>query len=220
MSWEDVFKVLTAALLSAGGAGGLILLISKFLSKAMFERYMEKVKNDYDIELTELKAEKDSLVFTSNMQYEKEFQIYQEVWASFFDCLIVTNSLYPSGLHFQPLVKEELKKFQEDKFHKWATSYNELLNKMSHYEPFMRNEIYEKLNETRKVMVEVGSIFEHEELLKYKTPTYAMVQNERMDSKTYQYVWSESHTKLEKLKNETKELLQIYLESLKHEIKK
>ena len=113
MYWNEVYKVISTVLISAGGTGAFIWYISKALSKSMFDRYMEEVKhnhdkklesirnqyqkeieetkNQYEKELEEIKQEYnkeltylttrfDIIKFMSNTQYEKEFQIYIELF--------------------------------------------------------------------------------------------------------------------------------------------
>lgn len=124
MFWDEVWKVISTVLISAGGTGGLIWYISKAVSKSMFNRYMEEVKHshdkklesirnqyqkemeetknqyqielektknqygkelegikqEYNKELTSLTTRFDIIKFKSNTQYEKEFQIYLEVF--------------------------------------------------------------------------------------------------------------------------------------------
>lgn len=215
MDWEEIFKLISAVLLSVGGAGTLIWIISKGLAKAMFERYMEKVKFKYDEELTSLKACNDNLIFISNIQYEKEFNIYQKIWLSMFECIVNTGQLYPQGMYYRPPSGKELDDFLAEKHKKWAESYNAFLKDLIAYEPFFENNVYEKMNEIRLLCLKVGSIHEREEFRKKDSPTFAMVRNEPMSSEDNNFVWVESHELLEKLRSEVKTQIQIYLKSTK-----
>lgn len=90
MKWDDVLKIIFAAIASVGGAGVIITGVSNFLAKSIFDRYMEKIRHKYDedleklkhkyeLELTKVQTKFDNVLFASNLQYEKEFSIYLEI---------------------------------------------------------------------------------------------------------------------------------------------
>lgn len=91
MTLLDVWSVVAAALLSVGGAGGLILALSKFFGERLAERWLEGVKADYAKQLARLQHELDQLakrhqarldhsVTVSRVEFEEEFRAVREIW--------------------------------------------------------------------------------------------------------------------------------------------
>ena len=67
--------IITAILTSASVSG-----ICAYLGKAWLEKHLLKQKNNYDTKLKEIQSDLDKKNHVHRVQFEKEFQIYQEIW--------------------------------------------------------------------------------------------------------------------------------------------
>lgn len=210
-------EIIATVIVAAGGTGSIIWLMSKSMAKGLFERYMEDVKHKYEVELNNLQSRLSTLTHISNIQYEKEFEIYQAIWKSMYDCIIKTKALYPQGLVFVPQDKEELKMYKIKKYEDWAHSYNTFMDDYISYEILLNDELNDKFSELRMVCSRVGAIFEAEELLKDTSPTFAAVKNEPMLKEEFNFVYRESHKEIERLRLEIKNIIKESLKKLRNE---
>ena len=89
MDWDAVFKIISATVVSFGGAGAIIVVCSKFVANYFSEKMMKKydAKLNKDIEeykhRLELETEKyrrkaEQLTFVTQRQFETEFSAYQK----------------------------------------------------------------------------------------------------------------------------------------------
>ena len=91
MTLPDIFSVVATAILSIGGAGAIMVGLSKFFGERIAERWLEDVKAGYAKELAHVQHQLDQLgkrhqaqldhsVTVSRVQFEEEFRSIREVW--------------------------------------------------------------------------------------------------------------------------------------------
>ena len=91
MALSDIFGIVTTAILGIGGAGAIIVALSKFFGERLAERWLEGVKADYGRQLAHVEHELDQLgkrhqaqldhsVTVSRVQFEEEFRSIREIW--------------------------------------------------------------------------------------------------------------------------------------------
>jgi hypothetical protein len=91
MGLPDVVNIVAAAVLSVGGAGAIIVALSKFIGERVAERWLEDVKAGYAKQLAHVEHELDQLgkrhqaqldhsVTVSRVQFEEEFRSVREIW--------------------------------------------------------------------------------------------------------------------------------------------
>jgi len=91
MTLADVVSVVAAAILSVGGAGAIMIGLSKFFGERIAERWLEDVKAGYARQLTlvqhgldqlskQNQAQLDHAVTVSRAQFEEEFRSLREIW--------------------------------------------------------------------------------------------------------------------------------------------
>lgn len=74
---RSIFQIVLT-LISSGVVGVFL--------KNHFDNKLNKSNHDHEEEMNKLKAKLESDTFISNKQYEKEFEIYQELWGNQIDC--------------------------------------------------------------------------------------------------------------------------------------
>lgn len=79
MNWLDVWKIIATALASAGGIGGLILLVVKLASNFIAESLSQKYQISLQKELECHKSQLDSKTYISKARFDREFAMYQDL---------------------------------------------------------------------------------------------------------------------------------------------
>lgn len=79
MTWDDVIKVMLAALASVGGISGVIVLAVKFASNMIAKRLEERYTLKLNKELAEYKSALENKKYISNVRFDREFEMYQEL---------------------------------------------------------------------------------------------------------------------------------------------
>lgn len=105
MTFEDIFKVITAVLTSIGGASLIILSFSSWLGKVWANRILEKdrlnynktleeIKSGYSQDLEEKKAEIDKSKSLYFRYSEHQFSLYTELYRSLYDLKTAADKLW------------------------------------------------------------------------------------------------------------------------------
>jgi len=71
MTWIEVLKIVVGLLASLGGGGAIIVLLSSWLGRVWADRMLERLR---------IEGTKES--FRHQLQFDKEFHIYEELWHS------------------------------------------------------------------------------------------------------------------------------------------
>ena len=123
-----------------GGVGVMLSALFIYLGKVQLENY----KNSLSKANQKLKALHDGAIHVSKSRFDKEFEIYQELWDSLVDLKHTTLSLRPA-LDYVPQdkTKEELKL---ERLQKFTVANNTFVKKMQKYEPFYSIEVNKSLN--------------------------------------------------------------------------
>lgn len=165
----EMFNWITTALISIGTSGAIIYFIAKQLSKLWIEKTLlkdrqkyigelEGIKQEYQKELTALQYEFDESNHISITQYDKEFQIYQEIWRELINNQKDVDRLFKQAENL-PDDHEEYKQFLLDKHSDFAKSFNAFSICMSEHAPFYSEDIKSKLEEYKTVCFEQGINF-------------------------------------------------------------
>ena len=91
MALTDVWNIVAAALLSVGGAGVIVVVLSRSVGQRVAEQWLAGVKAGYDKQLARVDHElaelgkrrqpvSDHSVTVSRVQFEEEFRAIREVW--------------------------------------------------------------------------------------------------------------------------------------------
>ena len=149
------------------GSSGAILFIPKlYLDYKKQKRLQEDQLQDnkvlqeeqhrLNIKLSELKTKQDSIIFMTNRQYEKEFEIYLEIFQSIGNCQrlllkeIDAFALLNEDVEQSKLLMEEVSKEFKKEIHELN-----FLNKR--YAPFMKKSVNIIMNE---LIIEFRSVLE------------------------------------------------------------
>nr|WP_319511384.1 hypothetical protein [uncultured Draconibacterium sp.] len=82
MNFNEIWKVVLGIIASVGGIGVIILCISNYLSKLFADKYLEKVKTDFEIKLESYKSQLEITKTVSLRYSNSQFEEYSKLWAS------------------------------------------------------------------------------------------------------------------------------------------
>jgi len=75
----DAFEIAQAVLLSIGGGAIIIFSLSGFLGKIWAKRILQNEKKEHDKELSQYKAQLDSLLHKDSLNYQQKLDLYKVV---------------------------------------------------------------------------------------------------------------------------------------------
>lgn len=106
MLWEDILKIVAAAIASVGGAGAIIWALSSFFGKmwankilekqkAEYQKDIEEYKNALSCELESVKATNEKLTYISKVQYDIEITAIKSLTQASHRLLLMCFSIIP-----------------------------------------------------------------------------------------------------------------------------
>ena len=153
--------------------------------------------------LKKVKIETSNAIY--KMQFEKEFNIYIEIWEKLFKVKKFTLSLLPI---FDDKLPDDLVEREREyirRYKKFVKTYNSFSKVLIKYKPFYNEIIYTKLVEIRKILYDEGKYFNEikiKKTLKHSDYLFFMHNPEKVE-------------KLEMLIMETSEMMKITLKDFK-----
>ncbi len=147
---------MTNILLLFGGAQVAVTALIGFLGKIWinylheqhkgeFNVQIEKVKSELQKTHIELQASLNAQLHVHKVQFEKELQVYEEIWASLIEVRKETTKLRPLLDHINPEESEEERK--RKRLVSFGEAFQVFLDKVNKERPFYAQEVYEKLQE-------------------------------------------------------------------------
>ncbi|WP_148282299.1 hypothetical protein [Corallococcus coralloides] len=166
MRSAELWNLVSAVLLSVGGAGALIFGLSSWLGKVWANRILEREKlaiqrelhtlqAESSLRLHELKERTDVLIKNieaehsrkhrvHNLQFAKEFELYTLIWKALHDLKLKIWALQPVGRPSEPL--EKLKETRLRCVQEFAKAWRIVEQTVNENQPFFPKEVYEKIH--------------------------------------------------------------------------
>lgn len=98
MDWNDILKIVFAALASVGGAGAIILGISKYFGDFFAKKYEQKLIAKFQKEINDYQTELDILKRTTLRYSDKQFELYSILWSSLQNLKISADNLWERAI--------------------------------------------------------------------------------------------------------------------------
>lgn len=199
---NEILQISATILLSLGGAGAIILACSTWLGKVWANRIMEKEKAQYILELENIKntlqGQREKGLYIHRVQFEKEFEIYQEIWQSLVPAYEDVIALRPMLDRIDPQQSEEERiSTRLDAFAKSFEPFRKIVHK---HKPFYAPDVFSTLQK-------LITLFYHE-ALEYK-------QKDIKKPVEYWTSQKEYRDKIEKAIDECCEAIRIRIDSSK-----
>ncbi|WP_233585111.1 hypothetical protein [Corallococcus sp. CA054B] len=160
MRSTELWNLVSAVLLSVGGAGALIFGLSSWIGKVWANRILEReklaiqrelhalqaessqrlheLKERTDILIKNLEAEHSRKHRVHNLQFTKEFELYTLTWKALNDLKIKTLSLHPA---------EGINEKLSHRVKEFADAWRSATDIIEEHQPFFPKEVYEKVRE-------------------------------------------------------------------------
>ena len=167
-----------ARLVSIGGAGAIFWKFSSYLGKLWANRYLEKIKNEYQKELENYKAELD-LIKANILRYsDKQFELYSRLWEALCELKFSAERLWQEANNknlrdFSEKLQLALENVDKSYLFIEEESYQilrDLLRKFSEYR-IGKKRLIELKNKHGRFMireVEIKDLIEHNRHIKQK----------------------------------------------------
>lgn len=157
VDWGEVIFQIVLVLISSGIVGKILDL--------RFNKKIESSRREHEKEMNKLKAKLESDTYISNKQYEKEFEIYQDLWKKQIDSIDIYNEFVNKFIGWITNIDA----IDVDEITKEIKLVENTLNNFETYSikhaPFYEGEIFEKLHEISMIGVEMKCCGEN--LLQY-----------------------------------------------------
>lgn len=136
MEIAEIWQIAGAIIISAGGAGVVIVGIFKFLSEKIAEKLSAKYQLKLDEELEKYKSRLDRKNYVSQVRFDKEFSVYTDLSEKGISAVFSTaDIIHLLNSSRSPADFEEQKKDIVDK-------YNIANRALQQYAPFMNETLY------------------------------------------------------------------------------
>lgn len=143
--WETVLAILA----SFGGAGIIIMTVSKWLANLTAEKILKKAEFEFSRRLEALRSNLEKKNYISKIRFDLEIKVYRQLSESMIQMVMDNSTLFPYGLARVPRDEEEKIKVEQDNFNLAAASYNAANLAIVRNAPFIPQHIYEDFNNIR-----------------------------------------------------------------------
>ena len=199
--WEFLKNIF--AIYIAIGVFILNFIASAGILKFYFDKKLAAQKEEADKKITELNGRIERGNYIHKAQFEKEFNIYVEIWEKLFKAKVSTTSLYPKHDKL-PLNLEEREDEYARRYNKFAKDYNDFSEVIIKYMPFYNEIIYNKLIRIRNILHEEGFYFNE------------VIVEKNLEHGLYLFFMQDpsKEKQLESLIDETSKLIQNHIKEL------
>jgi len=165
MDWDDVFRIIAAAIAAVGGSAAIVVFTAKWLSERIAERLKAKYQLEMDKELEKFKGdikletEKELESFrgrtqkknyVSRVRFDTEFEIFRRLNVAFAELNQSMYFLYPVEILFTPSPCSDAKKEYDNKaYDRACTAFNTAVNELNGNAAFISYDLYTKF---RKIL--------------------------------------------------------------------
>lgn len=147
-------SVLTACIIKKGAS----FLSDVFLKgvEVKYEQIIEKYKAQLERETNKLNALTSKILHVAESQYDKEFEIYLNIWDALTECRKSLNSVIEKiDLERPAYSYDDQRDILEEGLKTYLKSYADYEKKVDKYAPFYKKEFFEKLINIKKEFLEI-----------------------------------------------------------------
>ena len=141
MDWDETFKIIFAALASVGGAGAIILGISKYFGELFAKKYEQKLIAKFQNEINDYQTKLDILKRTTLRYSDKQFELYSVLWSSLQNLKISADNLWERAgsknlSDFSNQLKKTKIEIEKASLFIEDNHYSELIKTIKHFSEF------------------------------------------------------------------------------------
>ena len=143
---SPIWETVSGILVSVGGAGAIMCGIVKFAANRIADQLTIKYKNELDKEILKIKADLENDSHSYQAKFDKEFNLYGKLMASFFEMVKTVYWLFPYGIDYPPTDKNEKKVLYEERYNKAYESLKLAQQNLAANSVFIPEDIYKKFS--------------------------------------------------------------------------
>lgn len=177
---ENFWNYLSVSLISGGTGATVIFGLSKWLggvwsnrilenerqknreaiekNKQEFQKEIEGVKEEFQKEFSKIDKLNEKAIYISKTQYDKEFEIYQDIWSKLYQCTKGTLALCVM-IEDVPTDEDAKDRYYIDKYNNFSKKINEFEDAINKFLPFYKEDFGVKFNKLKEYCGQVGIIF-------------------------------------------------------------
>lgn len=178
MDWTGVFELIGAIFVSIGGAGAIIIFLSKFLANMIAERIEMKYQLSFDKELEKYKANLDKYSYMTKTQFDIEMDIYRQLSLGIYEYTVSLNTTISEDYRMDNETSLEQKIIDEEgQFKRMAERGANIQKLLYSNAAFIPKHIYNRYDELIELLTEQFWVY-FERLKQYMKGEIS--QNERV----------------------------------------
>lgn len=141
MEWDETLRLIFAALASVGGAGAIIVGISKFLGDLFAKKYEKKLVAKFQNQINDYQNKLDILKRTTLRYSDRQFELYSILWSSLQNLKISADNLWEKAnsknlIDFSKQIKETKIEIEKASLFIEDEHYSELIKIIKHFSEF------------------------------------------------------------------------------------
>lgn len=94
MNFQEVINIVIGIIVSLGGGGAIILVLSNYFGGLFAKRFEEKIKANLQKEIKEYENKLDILKQTTIRYSDKQFEHYSNLWSNLYELKIIGDELW------------------------------------------------------------------------------------------------------------------------------
>lgn len=92
MGWDDVVRIIVAAIFALGGGGAIVARIVKYCADRITERLSAKYELKLNKELENFKSRLENKNYVSRVRFDAEFEIFRKLTSCFYELVKCTDA--------------------------------------------------------------------------------------------------------------------------------
>lgn len=156
MPLKDIWSVVSAIIVSVGGAGVIICAASSFLANRISDRLEMKYQQALDRELEKYKSQLESKRYITKAQFDREFEIYTRLSKTFFELKVRAHSVTIGDYYSYTDDRAAMIEIDNKYYSVFAKSLNEAQKALFENGAFIPEHIYSKYHQ---LFMEVQALF-------------------------------------------------------------
>jgi len=136
--WETVLAIFA----SVGGAGAVIVALSKWLANLTAEKMLKKTEFEFSQKQEALKSSLEKRNYISKTRFDLEIDVYRQLSESVVAMVSDNSALFPFGMVREPKDEEARNTFYRENYARAGASYNTANSAINRNAPFIPESLH------------------------------------------------------------------------------
>lgn len=159
---DHVITIIEALFFGSLSALAVIKFAGPQIFKWWADKDLQRIKHEQEKELKRIQNIGEKDIYNYKLRFDKEFEIYQELWSTFFDLLSSAIQLRPARDYIDPKVSEE--DIKNERLDKYRNASNNFVNIFEKNRPFYDPGIYEIANKIFHIATKEAIHYAHKKI--------------------------------------------------------